>query len=127
MEDYIKPTIKLSPNLMIIHCGTNILPSNEEPKTITDNIINLAKKAKPVVHKVAISVIIPRRGRQNQKAKQVNDILKQSCVNENILFISHHGINPSLHLNGRGLHLDDKRFSRLANNFRNFSSDLELM
>ena len=106
---------------MKIHCGTNNLPSNEEPKTIPDNIINLAKKAEPVVHKVAISVTIPRRGRHNQKAKQVNDILKQPFR------ISHHGIKPSLHLNGCGLPLDDKRFSRLANNFRNFSSDLELM
>ena len=126
MEDYIKPTIKLSPNQMIIHCGTNNLPSNEEPKTIADNIINLAKKPKSHGHKAAISGIIPRRDRHNQKAKQVNDILKQSCVGENILFISHHGINPSLHLNGLGLHLNDKRFSHLANNFRNFSSDLEL-
>ena len=32
MEDYIKPTIKLSPNQIIIHCGTNNLPSNEESK-----------------------------------------------------------------------------------------------
>ena len=44
MEDYIKPTIKLSPNQIIIHCGTNNLASNEEPKTIADNIINLAKE-----------------------------------------------------------------------------------
>ena len=84
MEDYIKPTIKLSPNQIIIHCGTNNLPSNEEPKTIADNIINLAKKSN--------SDDVPRRDRHNQNAKQVNDILKQSCVDENIPFISHHGI-----------------------------------
>ena len=29
MEDDITPTIKLSPNQIIIHCGTNNLPSNE--------------------------------------------------------------------------------------------------
>ena len=57
MENYIKLTIKLSPNQIIIHCGTNNLPSNEEsvlneqPVTIADNIINLAKKAKSDVHK----------------------------------------------------------------------------
>ena len=119
MEDYIKPTIKLSPNQIIIHCGTNNLPSNEEPKTIADNIINLAKKAKANVHKVAVSGIIPRRDRHNQKAKQVNDILKEPCVDKNIPFISHNGINPRLHLNGCGLHLNDKGSSCLANNFRN--------
>ena len=84
---------------------------------------SLAKKAKSDVHKVAISGIIPRRDRHNQKAKQVKDILKYSCVEENIPFISHHGINQRLHLNGRGLHLNDKGSSRLANNFRNFLSN----
>ena len=69
MEDYIKPTIKLSPNQIIIHYDTNNLPSNEEPKTIADNIINLAKKVKSDAYKVAISGIIPRRDLHNQKAK----------------------------------------------------------
>ena len=73
MEDHIKPTIKLSPNQIIIHCGTNNLPSKEESKIIADNTNNLVKKAKSDVHKVAISGIIPRRDRHNQKAK---DILK---------------------------------------------------
>ena len=69
MEDYIKPTIKLSPDQIIIHCGTNNLPSNGEPKTTTDNIINLAKKAKSDVPKVAMSGIIPGRDRHNEKTK----------------------------------------------------------
>ena len=55
MEDHIKPTIKLSPNQIIIHCGTNNLPSNEESKIIADNTNNLLQKAKSDVHKVAIS------------------------------------------------------------------------
>ena len=102
MEDHIKRTIKLSADQIIIHCGTNNLLSNEESKIIADNTNNLAKKAKSDVHKVAISGIIPRRDRHNQKAKQVNDILKYSCVEQNIPFISHDGINQRLHLNGRG-------------------------
>ena len=61
IQDYIKPTIKLSPNQIIIHCGTSNLPSNEESKIITENIINQAKKAKSDVHKVAISGIISRK------------------------------------------------------------------
>ena len=43
MEDYIKPTGKLSLKQIILHCGTNNLPSSEEPETIVKNIINLAK------------------------------------------------------------------------------------
>ena len=28
MEDYIKPTVKLSPKQITLHCGTNNLPSS---------------------------------------------------------------------------------------------------
>ena len=57
-----------------------------------------------------------------KKAKQVNNILKRSCVDENISIISHgSSINPHLHL-----HLNDWESSRLANNLRNFLSDTEL-
>ena len=54
MEDYIKPTVKLSPNQIILHCGTNNLPSSEDPETITRSIINIAKNIKANNVKVAI-------------------------------------------------------------------------
>ena len=76
--------------------------------------------------KVETHFILRQLAGFEQKAKQVNGILKQSCIDENIPFISHHGINPRLHYSGRGIHLNDKGSSRLANNFRNFLSDLEL-
>ena len=127
MEDYIKPTVKLSPNQIILHCGTNNLPSSEDPETITRSIINIAKniKANNVKVAVAISGIIPRRDTFNLKAKQVNETLKKICEEEKIPFISHHGINTRFHLNSRGLHLNDKGTSRLAQNFKRFLSDVE--
>ena len=124
MEDYIKPTSKLAPKQIILHCRTNNLPSNEDPETIAKNI-NLAKNIKTDTTKVAISGIIPRSDTLNHKAKQVNQTLKKICEEENIPFISHHGINNRFHLNRRGLHLNDKVATRLAQNFKKFLSDIE--
>ena len=125
MEDYIKPTVKLSPNQIILHCGTNNLPSSEDSETIAKSIINIAKNIKGDTVKVAILAVIPRRDTFNLKAKQVNETLKKICEEEKIPFISHHGINTRFHLNRRGLHLNDKGTSRLAQNFKRFLSDIE--
>ena len=110
--------MKLAPKQTILHCGTNNLPSNEDPETIAKNI-------KTDTTKVAISGIIPRRDTFNHKAKQVNQTLKKICEEENIPFISHHGINNHFHLNSRGLHLNDKGATRLARSVKKFLSDLE--
>ena len=125
MEDYIKPKVKLIPKQIIFHCGTNNLPSKEDPETIAKNIMSLAKNIKTDTTKVAISGIIPRRNTFNHKAKQVNQTLKKICEEENIPFISHHGINNRFHLNSRGLHLNDKGATRLDQNFKKFLSDIE--
>ena len=87
--------------------------------------MNLAKNIKTDITKVAISGIIPRRDSFNHKAKQVNQTLKKICEEESIPFISHHGINNRFHFNSRGLHLNDKGATRLAQNFKKFLSDIE--
>ena len=46
MYHYTKPTQKKSPAEIIIHVGTNDLPSEKEPVEIANNIINLAKSVK---------------------------------------------------------------------------------
>ena len=125
MEDYIKPAVKLAPKQIILHCGTNNLPSNEDPETIAKDIMTLAKNIKIDTTKVAILDIILGRDNFNHKAKHVNQTLKKICEEENIPFISHHGINNRFHLNSRGLHLNDKDATRLAQNFKNFLSDIE--
>ena len=125
MEDYIKPTVKLAPKQIILHCGTNNLPSNEDPETIAKNIMNLAKSIKTDTTKVAVSGITPRRDTFNHKAKQVNQTLKKICEEENIPFISHHVINNRFHLNSRVLHLSGKGATRLAQNFKKFLSDIK--
>ena len=123
MEDYIKPTVKLSPKQIVLHCGTNNLPSSEDPETIAKNIINLTKNIKADTATVTISGIVPRRDTFNPKAKQVNETLKKIGKEEKIPLISHHGINARFHLNNHGLHLNDKGATRLAQNFKRFLSD----
>ena len=124
MEDYIKSTVTLSPKQIILHYGTNNLPSSEDPETIAKNITNLAKNIKAGTAKVAISGIIPTRDTFNLKAIQANETEK-ICEEEKIPFISHHGINARFHLNSRGLHLNDKGATHLAQNFKRFLSDIE--
>ena len=121
LEDYIKPTVKLVPKQIILHCGTNNLRSEEDPETIGKNIINLITDTK----KFAVSGIIPKRDTFNPKAKQMNQTLKKICEEENIPFISYHGINNHFHLNSRGLHLNDKGATRLAQNFKKILYDIE--
>ena len=125
MEDYIRPTVKFSPKQIILHCGTNNLPSSEDPETIAKNIINIAKNINADTVKVAISGKMPRRDTFNLKAKQVNETLKKICNEEKIPFLSHHGINIRFLLNSRGLHLNDKGATRLAQNFKRSLSDIE--
>ena len=81
--------------------------------------MNLAKNIKTDTAKVAISNsgITPRRDTFNHKVKQVNQTLKKIREKENILFISHHGINNRFRLNSRGPHLNDKGGTRLTQNF----------
>ena len=70
IEDYIKPTVKLSPKQIILHCETNNLQSSEDAETIVKNIIDIAKTIKADTLKVAILGIIPRRDTFNLKANK---------------------------------------------------------
>ena len=126
MEDYIKPTVKISPKQIILHFGTNNLPSSEDPETIANNIINIAKNIKADTKKVAISGIIPGRDTFNLKATQVNKTLKKICKEEKIPFILNHDSYTRFHLNIRGLHLNEKGATHLAQNLKSFLSDIEL-
>ena len=55
---------------------------------------------------VAVSGLIPRRDIFNQKAKEVNENLK--CIQRREHSIHFSPQNIHLHLNSRGLHLNDK-------------------
>ena len=122
MEDYIKPTVKLSPKQIILICGTNNLPSSEIQKPLQKTLLLSPKTSKLI--KIPISGIIPRRDTFNLKAKQVNETLKKICEEEKIPFISRFGINTSFHLNSRGLHLSKEGATQLSQNFKILLSDI---
>ena len=70
MNHYKKPTQEKSPAEIIIHVGTNDLSSDNEPKDIANDIIQLAKSVKTDANKVAVSSILPRKDKFNSKIRR---------------------------------------------------------
>ena len=46
MENYVKPTMREMPTHIILHVGTNGVPTEKAPEQKTENIANLAIKLK---------------------------------------------------------------------------------
>ena len=120
MYHYTKPTQKKSPAEIIIHVGTNHLPSEEEPEEIANNIINLAKSVKTEENKIAVSSILPRQDKHNKKGKEVNAYLQEKCSQNNFPFITHSNTNERRHTNSKGLHLNNYGDKLLTRNFISF-------
>lgn len=116
MESYAIPTTNMSPDNIIIHCGTNDL-NRIETDQIAQNIVKLAIKLKSGENNVMISGIIQRKDRLNEKVMAVNKSLAHLCEQRNIGFINNDNINPDLHLNRSRLHLNMKGTSILSRNF----------
>ena len=79
MNHYKKPTQEKLPAQIILLVGTNTLSSDEEPKDIANDIIQLVESVKTDVNKVAVSSILPRKDESNNKPKEVNTHLQDIC------------------------------------------------
>ena len=101
----------------------NDLPSGKEPEEIANNIINLAKSVKTEGNKIAVSSILPRKDKHNNKGKEVNAYLREKCLQNNFPFITHSNINERCHTNSKGLHLNNYGDNKLLT--RNFISFIE--
>ena len=55
MTDYCNPTIRRSPNIIILHAGTNNLKIDDDPNTIASDIIKLALAMKTGCNDVNVS------------------------------------------------------------------------
>ena len=122
LQDYIKPTLREAPQGIIVHSGTNDIPSSS-PNTIVDSLVSLCtdiEKELPNTS-IAISEIITRNDRQmlNTKIANVNKSLKSICTFRNWGFISHNEINTA-HLNSRGLHLNGEGLGMLASSLNKY-------
>ena len=125
MKHYLIPTAEKKPDLIILHCGTNDLSSNDSPNKIANRIINLASDVSHLScdTAVAVSTIIPRNDRHNDKAMDVNKILLDLCNERNIGMITHKNIDKKAHLNRSRLHLNSKGTKILKDNLRIFTEN----
>lgn len=120
MNHYIVPTLKLKPDVVVLHCGTNDLKS-KQPEEISENIIDLAKSVSQISEStgVIISGIVPRGDDLNQNAEKVNEMLEKLCNDLNVGFVDNSRIDPRKHLNNSRLHLNRSGSTELARNLQN--------
>ena len=116
MQDYVRPTMRKCPDLIVLHAGTNELRTEKCAKSISSDLMRLALKMKSDNNDVMVSGIIHRGDYLNSKAKEVNVCLKDECDKYNLYFIDHTNIT-SQHLSSDNLHLNFKGTLALAQNF----------
>ena len=87
MHDYVKPSVRSSPDHFILHVGTNDLSSNKSPEEIARSIIDLATPIKYKKHDVSISNIITRADdkKREEKRCEVNSFLGKLCKEKNLV------------------------------------------
>ena len=101
MRDYLKPSMRHDPDLILIHAGTNSLNSAQTPLEIANEIIDLASSFKREDNDVVISSIIRRGDALNNKANEVNKIVAEKCLALDIGFQNNSNIQLK-HLQGNG-------------------------
>ena len=123
MEDYVKPTLREMPTLIILHVGTYDIPTKKAPEQIAENMANLAIKLKSNCD-VSISSITARNDQYQKKAAGANQELKEKCRKKKLQFLDHdntiavRNLNTSkLHLNKRGTLILSNVFAEAISNF----------
>ena len=116
MRSYVTPSKEYNNDLVILHCGTNDLRSNKQPKEIATEIIDVALDLKTVENEVMISVIVPRSDHLNNKGMEVNKYLLL-CKENHFNFIDNSNIDTKTQLNNSGLHLNYNGTYALGGNF----------
>ena len=113
MRDYIKPCLREnSPEHVVLHVGTNDLPSVKPADSIARSIITLAQEVIAEKRSVSTSNIIPRNDKWNNKVFEVNSCLKKIDYLDSSI-----NINPRRHLNNSKLHLKNKGSGKLLQTF----------
>ena len=111
MNDFIKPLLKRQPDEVILHIGTNNLPSTLSPEQIVDEILKLGLIITSYGIKCTISTIIRHDDGFWQKACEVNQLLFSEIPAEQLIDNSE---LESKHLNGSRLHLNTAGSAKLA-------------
>ena len=83
MKHYVKPTQEKQPPQIIIHVGTD-LRCNKNSDKIANEIVEFANSIKTSENNVVVFSIVSRKDRINNKAKEVNENLKDECEEHNL-------------------------------------------
>jgi len=123
MFDYVKPTLEMKPDQLLIHVGTNDLKKSENNEDIAENIVSLALHCHnssqiPVV----VSSLTYRDDKFKDRIGSINEELKIRCEERNIGYIDNSNIQK-FHLNRSKLHLNAKGSTLLAKNFKIVTSN----
>ena len=117
LKDYIKPTVKKCPDVIIIHSGTNGITNGIDTVNNLSTIINRIKRRSPN-STIAITSIVTRKDRPNldKKVSELNTNIKEFCKENLTDYICNDSITESC-LGAKKLHLNKKGCAYLANNF----------
>ena len=91
MKNYMKSSLRNTPNHFILHVRTNDLNSNQTSEVIAKEIVDLATSIKNNQHDVSVFNIILKIDNSKLKAKRCegNQILSELCHERNIYLIDH--------------------------------------
>ena len=119
MNDYIKPSVRSSPDHSILHVGTNDLSSDKSTEEIARSITDLATSIKNEKHDVSISNIIIRADdkKLEEKRCEVNSFLGKLRKEKNYYLIDHSTRIKRNRLNKGKLHLNQKGTKLLSDIF----------
>ena len=121
MKHYVKPTqVKTTCKYNYCHVDTKDLRSNKNSVKVANEIVEFATSIKTSENNVVVFSIVPRKDRFNNKAKEVNENLKDKCEEHNLQLIQHHNINLFRQTNEKGLHLNNYGDKQLTRNFTSF-------
>lgn len=116
MQHYLVPTLLKKPKHVILHVGTNDLPSGKATEIIKGikSLSCLIQKSCPEA-KVTVSSLIVRNDDKATKVTELNALLEAYCTKTQINFLDNRNIGLE-GLNGSGVHLNKKGNSVLATN-----------
>ena len=79
MRDHAEPSQRYNPDEIMLHTGSNDLPTPKTAEEISDVIIKLALELKTEENDIIVSDIIGRNDEHNEKGMRVNGLLKIKC------------------------------------------------
>ena len=102
------------PTHIILHVGTNDVPTKKAPDQIAENIVNLVIKLK---RNCEVSGITARNNQYQKKAAYVNRELKEKCREKKLKFLHYGNTITVRNLNASKLHINKRGTQVLANVF----------